>query len=131
MSMSPVTTQETLGYYFTGSAVAARPTGWNVSLHTGAPGNTGTANEVADSAYARQAATFTLNTADVGYPLVANAANITYANAATGYTATHVVVWDTTNSRPLVIQRLVTDKVIAAGSPAQFSPGELIIGGRN
>jgi hypothetical protein len=131
MSMSPVTAQESLGYFFTGAGIAARPAGWSVSLHTGDPGNTGTANEVSDSAYARQPATFALNTADAGFPLVANTASIAYANAATGYTATHVVVWDTTNNRPLVIQRLVTDKVVAAGSPAQFAAGELIIGGRN
>jgi hypothetical protein len=131
MSMSPITAQESLGYFFTGVAAAARPTAWTVSLHTAAPGNAGTANEVTDSAYARRPAAFALNTTDAAFPLVANTANIAYASAATGYTATHAVVWDTTNNRPLVIQRLATDKVVPAGSPAQFATGELIIGGRN
>ena len=131
MSMSPIAAQESLAYYFTGLASSPRPTSWNVSLHTGAPGNSGTANEVTDSAYARQSAVFALNIVDSAFPLVANSANIAYANAATSYTATHVVVWDNTNGQPLVIQRLVTDKVVAAGSPAQFATGELIIGGRN
>lgn len=131
MSMPPITAQESLAYYFTGTTSSPRPTGWNVSLHTGAPGNAGTANEVTDAAYARQSTTFSLDISDAAYPLVANAATIAYPAAVTGYTATHVVVWDTTNNHPLAIQRLVTDKVIPAGGPAQFSPGELIIGGRN
>jgi len=131
MSMAPITAQESLTYYFTALTASARPAGWNVSLHTGAPGNNGAANEVTDSAYARRPATFTLDNTDAAAPLVSNTANVAYAAAATGYTATHAVVWDTTNNRPLAIQRLAADKVIAAGSSAQFSPGELIIGGRN
>lgn len=131
MSMSPAITQDSLSYYFTFGAATTRPAAWNVSLHTGEPGTAGTANEVTDTAYFRQSTTFTLDTSDAGYPLVANADGINYPAAATGYTATHVVIWDTTSNRPLAIQRLVTSKVIPVGGPAQFSPGELIIGGRN
>lgn len=131
MSMSPAILLDSLGYYFTGATVGSRPTSWSVSLHTAAPGNSGTGSEVGDSAYARQPATFALNTADSAAALAFNTANIAFAAAATGYTATHAVVWDVNNNRPLVVQRLATDKVIAAGEQAQFAPGELKIGGRN
>ncbi|WP_024647734.1 phage tail fiber protein [Pseudomonas syringae] len=131
MSMSSAALLDSLSYYFTSATVGSRPAAWAVSLHTAAPGDAGTGSEVTDSAYARQSATFALNTADASAALVFNTANIAFAAASTGYTATHAVVWDVTNSRPLVVQRLVTDKVIAAGEQAQFSPGELKIGGRN
>ncbi|MCD5994149.1 hypothetical protein KDX38_11030 [Pseudomonas sp. CDFA 602] len=131
MSMSHAALLDSLSYYFTSSTVGSRPVAWVVSLHTAAPGDSGTASEVADANYARQPSTFALNTSDASAALVFNTANIAFAAAATGYTAAYAVVWDTTNNRPLVIQRLITDKVIAAGEQAQFSPGELKIGGRS
>ncbi|MCH5583112.1 phage tail fiber protein [Pseudomonas syringae] len=131
MSMSPAALLDSLAYYFTTATVGARPGSWSVSLHTAAPGDNGTGSEVTDSAYARQSAAFALNTADASAALVFNTAIISFAAAATGYTATHAVVWDATGNKPLVIQRLAADKVIAAGQQAQFSPGELKIGGRN
>lgn len=131
MSMSPALTLDSLKRYLTASQETTRPTGWAVSLHTGAPGNGGTANEVTDFAYARQPVVFSVDDSDASAPVASNLSTIIFAAASTGYTAAYAVVWDTDNNRPLVIQRLVTDKVIGSGEQAQFSPGELKIGGRN
>lgn len=131
MSMSPATTLASLTYYLTTGSALARPSAWSVSLHTGAPGNSGSANEVADANYARQPGAFAIDGSDAAAPAATNSTIISYPAAQTGFTATHAVVWDATNNQPLVIQRLVTDKVIAAGEPAQFAVGTLRIGGRN
>lgn len=131
MSMAPVTTQDSLTYYFATEAVVSRPSAWQVSLHTGNPGTDGSANEVTDTGYARRPATFAVNATDATAPQAQNSATIAFANAVDGYTVTYVVIWDASNGRPLAIQRLVTDKAIPSGSPAQFLPGELIVGGRN
>jgi hypothetical protein len=129
--MSPAIAQDSLSYYFTADSVSTRPSGWEISLHTGNPGDAGLANEVADSAYARRPATFRIEAADAAAPQAENAETIAFASAVDGYTVTHVVIWETANGRPLAIQRLITEKAIPAGSPAQFLPGELIVGGRN
>ena len=131
MSMSPAITLDSLRYYLTSSSVSPRPSAWAVSLHTGAPGNAGAANEVTDPNYARQSVGFIVDNVDASAPFASNASTVTFAAAGTGYTAAYAVVWSVSNNIPLVIQRLVTDKVIAAGEQAQFSPGELKIGGRN
>lgn len=131
MSMSPAASLASLTRYFTSSADQARPSAWAVSLHTGAPGNNGVDNEVTDSGYARQSAQFQIDNSDPVGPTAVNSATIAFPVAQAGYTATHVVVWDATNNQPLAIQRLVTDKIIAGGQQAQFTPSQLKIGGRN
>lgn len=131
MAMSPALTLDSLKRYLTMSQDSARPTSWAVSLHTGAPGNAGVANEVSDSAYARQPVVFEVDESDSSAPVASNLSTIAYGAASSGYTAAYAVVWDVDNNKPLVIQRLVTEKVIASGEQAQFSPGELKIGGRN
>jgi hypothetical protein len=129
--MSPALTLDSLTYYLTSSSVPARPTAWVVSLHTAAPGNSGVANEVTDASYARQPVGFALDVSDASAPVASNASAVYFAAASSGYTAAYAVVWDASRNVPLVIQRLVTDKVIATGEQAQFSPGELKIGGKN
>ncbi len=131
MAMSSLATRDSLAFYFTAESVFARPSGWNVSLHTGFPGVDGSSNEVADANYSRQPVIFALDIADASAPFVSNSTSVDYASAASGYTASYVVVWDTTNARPLVVQRLSADKTIASGEQAQFVVGELRIGGRN
>lgn len=128
MSMSAFATLDSLKYYFTATSVAARPTSWTVSLHTGDPGVDGTANEVAYSGYARVAATIVTDNTNPALPFAKNSALIQFTAADTGYTATHVVVWSNAGN-PLSIQRLTADKVIGVGVEAQFAVGELIIGG--
>lgn len=128
MSMSAFATLDSLTYYFTAIAPAARPTSWEVSLHTGDPGVDGTANEVADAGYAREPGIFAVDNTDPTLPFVDNTGLIQFGAAVTGYTATHVVVWSNAGN-PLSIQRLTADKVIGVGVEAQFAVGELIIGG--
>lgn len=122
MPMSQGTTSDSLKYYLTATAVAARPTTWTVSLHTGDPGVAGTANEVTDSAYARQSIAFSV----VGQ-VASNTATVTFPAAVLAYNVTHVVVWG--GSSPQVIQALRTTKSIAPGVQATIAAGELTVGG--
>ncbi|MGS0735571.1 phage tail fiber protein [Pseudomonas sp. GG8] len=128
--MSPDLIASSLAYYFTADASVPRPSAWQLSLHTATPGGNGTANEVTDSAYARQSVTFSdPDLANPLFPLVSNSALVSFPAASSSYTATHVVVWDVTRSAPLVIQRLIADKAVPIGSQAQLAIGELKIGG--
>ncbi len=128
MAMSAYATLQSLKYYLTTEPPASRPTTWQVSLHTGDPGPDGTANEVTDAAYVRQTGAFATDNTDPDAPFADNTGLISYPAAAVGFTATHMVVWGT-GSNPLVIQRLVTDRVVGVGVQAQFAVGEIIIGG--
>ncbi|MBD1554768.1 phage tail fiber protein [Pseudomonas typographi] len=125
MSMSSQVITDSLTYYLTTGAPMTRPVDWQVSLHTADPG-TGSSNEVTDSGYSRQDATFALDGTSQN---VANQADLVFGTAASGFTVTHVVVWDKTNSIALVIQRLSTSKAVAAGAQALTAAGELKIGG--
>ncbi len=131
MAMSPAATLSSLTYYLTSGSTPVRPGSWTISLHSGNPGTAGTANEVTDPNYARQSGQFSIDNSDPAAPFAANSAAISYPAAQSSYSVSYIVVWDSTNNQPLVIQRLVTDKVIAAGEPAQFAVGTLKIGGRN
>lgn len=122
MAMSDYTTEDSLKYHLTAGAVGTRPTAWELSLHTGDPGTDGTANEVADSGYARQTIAFT-----VTGPAAENSALVTFPAAVEGFTATHLVVWG--DSDPRIIQALKTPKVIAIGNSATLAAGELTVGG--
>ncbi len=73
----------------TGAAV--RPTAWWVALHTGDPGETGSANELSGLGYARQSETFAVvvSAAD-------NDSLLTFGpNITTDWgTVSHVSIWD-------------------------------------
>lgn len=127
MAMSPAVLADSLAYYLTTDSPITRPTAWTLSLHTAAPGSDGTANEVTDSGYARESASFVVDVSDPDAPFAENDALVTFDAAVVAYTVTHVVVWG--DSTPLVIQALQTDKVINIGEQAQFAIGELVVGG--
>lgn len=122
MPMSQGITTDSLKYYLTADAVAARPVAWTISLHAGDPGADGTANEVTDSGYVRQSIAFTV----VGQ-VASNTATVTFPAAVLAYNVTHVVVWG--GSSPQVIQALRTTKSIAPGVQATIAAGELTVGG--
>lgn len=122
MGMSKLLTEDSLKYYLTDEAVMARPVGWELSLHTGDPGVDGTANEVTDSAYARQSIVFSVTDA-----VAENSAEIIFPAAAASYTVSHICVWDDTGSL-LVSQMLRAPKTIAASGTAYVAQGEIRIG---
>ena len=123
MAMSNALLEDTLVRYLSTGVVIARPTAWTISLHTSDPGEAGTANEVTDSAYARQAISMAVT---VG-PLASNDTVVTFPAAVEGFTVTHVVLWG--DSTPLDIQQLRTNRIIAVGEQATFAVGEYNIGG--
>ncbi len=129
MSMSPYTLEQSLRYYLTASTVNARPTTWEISLHSGDPGPDAANNEIAYAGYARQSASFSVDVTDPDAAFAANSALIEFPVSATPYTVTHVAVWGGADA--LVIQQLNSSKTITAGVKAQFAPGEITIGGRN
>lgn len=130
MAMSADLIAVSLAYYFTANAPQSRPTTWQLSLHTAAPGPSGSGNEVTDSAYVRQSVTFSdPDLANPLFPLVSNNVLVSFPAAMAAYTVTHVVVWDVMRGTPLVIQRLTADKAVPVGSKAQLAIGEFKIGG--
>lgn len=128
MAMSPWLVKDSLTYYLTGDVVATRPTGWELSLHVGAPGPDGTDNEVDDANYVRQSVTLEVDESDPLRPFAQNDTDVIFPAAAVGYTVTHLVVWDS-NGNALTIQPLRTPKLIAATESATLATGELVIGG--
>lgn len=125
MSMSSFALATSLTYFFTAAAVGNRPSSWQVRLHTANPGD-GASNEVSDSGYSRQGATFSMSGAQTA---VSNASDINFGTAASGFTVTHISIWDAANGVPLATQRLSADKVVAAGAQVTMAAGELTIGG--
>jgi hypothetical protein len=123
MSMTSYTLYSSLQYFLTAQNVT-RPGSLTVQLHTAAPGDSG-ANEVGDSGYSAQAATFTVDAGNVA----SNDGELNFGTATTGYTVTYVSVRDGNSGNILLTQRLTTDKVVAAGAQAIMAAGELRIGG--
>lgn len=129
MSMSPHTLEQSLRYYLTASTVNARPTTWEISLHSGDPGPDAANNEIAYAGYARQSASFSVDVTDPDAAFAINSTLIEFPGSTTPYTVTHVAVWGGADA--LVIQQLNSSKTITAGAKAQLAPGEITIGGRN
>jgi len=129
MGMTAYATLQTLQYRLTAETVDARPTGWEVSLHSGAPGTDGTANEITDANYVRQSIGFDVDVTNPALPFLANDALITFPAADAAFNVTHAVVWSTDGGDPEVSQRLQVDKSIAIGEAATFAVGEFTVGG--
>ncbi|WP_295487847.1 hypothetical protein [uncultured Pseudomonas sp.] len=98
-----------------------------VGLHTANPGDTGSANEVSVSGYARQAASFSLNSS-TGTSV--NSGALSFPAASSGYTVTHYSIWTAaTGGNCLVRQELNAPQTIASGGTATVSAGALTVGG--
>jgi len=99
-----------------------------VSLHTADPGDSGAANELSDSGYARKAASFSNPTAGAG--TTSNSADITF-NAiadATTYTVTHVGIWDSVSGGNLLLTAaLTTSKQFSQNDVPRFPTGSLTV----
>ena len=96
-----------------------------IALHTGAPGDSATANEVTDGSYSRKPATFSINAA-TGTAILDAA--ITFSLSST-LTLTHISIWsaasggNASNSQPLTAPTQV-----ASGS-FTIAAGGITIGG--
>ena len=99
----------------------AVPTDWDVSLHTGAPGETG-ANEVAGGSYVRQEPSFSAASgkskttdAELEFTLMPSC-TITHLGLWGYYTDTWVFIWG---------GELGSSKVVGAGDTVKIPAGEL------
>ena len=107
------------------NAVAAtRPVAWNVGLHTGDPGEDGTANESAATAYARQsAAAF----AAAAGGLAANSDAQTFTTSDAGEeTITHITVWDTAGPNILFKGPLAVTRQFSTTKPIVLNAGDIV-----
>jgi hypothetical protein len=127
--------EEILNHIFRRSAIFGTPTTVFVALHTGDPGEAGTANEISGGAYARQGvdtgsgtnwtdpATGTQGESD-------NNADITFPQATAAWgTISHVSIWGTASagdtSDVWLKGSLTTDKAVASGDTFKFASGDL------
>jgi hypothetical protein len=133
MSIPLQRASDQLKRYFTTDTVAARPTVWEVSLHTGNPvlGNEVTVGM--DANYVRQTVTFEVNNVDLGGPeLVAQATNdilVEFDPAAVGanYLVTHVAVRDATTGDLLAYGRPTPNIPVVESTIVSFAIGEILI----
>jgi hypothetical protein len=92
-----------LNWAFTTQSVT-RPTAWFVSLHTAAPGESGTGEIGTGSGYARQAATFASAVAGVGTTDNTNSMVFGPASVSNWGVVSGVAVWDATTAGNCLMQ---------------------------
>jgi len=123
MSFSNTYETHVLNYVFTTTSVT-RPTAWHLALFTSNPAEDASGTEVSTSgtAYARQAATFTVsgNTAS-------NSGAVEFPTATASYgTVTHVGVYTASSGGDLIAYAaLSTSKAIATGDVFRVPAGDL------
>lgn len=96
-----------------------------VSLHSANPGDTG-ASEVTDANYARQAATFNVDSS-TGVATLSNA--LTWPASSGAYQVTHIGIWDSESGGNCMFRQALntTENVEANGIPT-FAAGEITVG---
>ena len=116
-----------LTWMFTATA-ATRPTAWYAALHTGDPGEAGSANEVlvgTDADYVRKSITFDDPTSGQSPSL--GAATWTVDAGSGGYTVTHLSIWDASTSGNCLIKgALPVSRSLAASQVLTFAIGDII-----
>lgn len=115
--------------FFTTSAVDARPTGWEIALHTGSPGQ-GDANEVSGGTYARQSVT--LSAVDAGdYWEAVSQTDVVFPAAGPGqsYTVTHWTVRDSTSGECLAIGAMPVPVPVVEAGIISFPAGYIKVRG--
>ena len=125
MSFSDTFETRVLTWVFT-NGTATRPTAWYLALFTTDPADDASGTEVSTSgtAYARQAATFT-----VSGDTASNSAAIEFPTATASYgTVTHVGVFDASTSGNLIAHAaLTTSEAIDTGDVFRVPTGDLDI----
>ena len=114
-----------LDWLLTGESVS-RPSAWYVALHTGDPGEAGSANELSGNGYARQAVTF----AAAADGTTENEGQLTFGpntNSNWG-TVSHVSVWDAATGGNCLFKGALSSSVsINVGDSLVIGAGNLQI----
>lgn len=118
-----------LTFLFTADAISTRPTGWYLAIHTDDPGETGANNELTGGAdfpsYARQAITFPTPVADAGQVPSSNSPSFTCDG--TGFTATHVSIWDAASGGNCLIKgQMLASRTIGPAGVLVFNAGDIV-----
>ena len=121
--------EEFIKHYFTSEATTARPTSWEVAIHTGSPG-AGDQNEVSDYQYARQPVQFTVsdkgtyweaeNDADVAFPAASDDAP---------YEVTHYTIRDGDSGEAIATGALPVPVPVIEGTIITFPAGRIQVRG--
>ncbi|MFN3522230.1 MAG: hypothetical protein ACK4YQ_08265 [Phenylobacterium sp.] len=107
-----------------GGATPSRPGARYLALHTGDPGETGAANELSGSGYARQAASF--GAASSGSASNTSTHTFTAAGGNWG-TVTHFSIWDAASSgNCLYVGALTTPRTINDGESGTVAAGAVV-----
>lgn len=96
-----------------------------IALHTAAPGDAGSANELVDSSYARQAATFTI---DSGTGTASLAATLNFSLSAAA-TITHISMWSAATGGTASEQQSLTAPVAVSSGTFTIAAGDITLGG--
>lgn len=127
MSLTNYGETAALIWLLTGTAVD-RPTGpFTIALHTGDPGEDGTANEVVvgeDADYARKTITFADSILGSGQALSSNSPAWTIG-AGTGFTLTHISIWES-GGDCICKGSLLVSKPLVAAAVHVFNIGDVV-----
>lgn len=96
-----------------------------IALHTANPGDTAAANEVTDASYARQAATFSVNTG-TGTAISNETLNFHFAAAAT---VTHVSMWSAATGGTATERQPLSAPVDVTSGTFTIAAGDITLGG--
>lgn len=112
-----------LAWLFTTSS-PTRPTTWYLSLHAGANGGAGAANELVGNGYARQAVTWTQSGNQIS-----NTASVTFGPATGSWgTVTDICVWDSLTTGTCLAQSTATASVAySSGDSATIAASALVL----
>lgn len=129
MAASKFGSEQYAKHYFTDEPVAPRPTGWELALHAGNPGQ-GDDNEVSGGTYERQP--LVMASVDAGdYWEAVSQEDVIFPAAGPGqsYTVTHWSVRDSSTGECLAIGALAAAVPIVEGGIISFPSGFLKVRG--
>lgn len=118
-----------LTFLLTTDAISTRPTAWYLAIHTSEPDEDGVGGELSGGAdfpsYVRQTITFPTPTPDAGQVASDNAPSFTCDG--TGFTATHVSIWDaSTGGSCLLKGQMIASKVIGPAGVLTFTASYIV-----
>lgn len=96
-----------------------------IGLHTGNPGDTAAANEVASGSYSRQAATFTINTG-TGTAISNETLNF---NLSAAMTITHISMWSAATGGTALEKQPLSAPVAVTSGTFTIAAGDITLGG--
>jgi hypothetical protein len=97
-----------------------------IALHTGNPGDTASANEVSGGGYARQPATFSIDSS-TGTAILSGALTFTVDSS---LTLTHISMWSAASGGTASNRQPLTSPVQASGT-FTIATGDITVGGPN